>query len=49
MEKNTKSIIQIREGVKQLTADYLTKNNLWDSEWLQEKYPHKFNTQITHK
>jgi|Laugrespbdmm15sd_2_1035082.scaffolds.fasta_scaffold116445_3 hypothetical protein len=25
---------------------YLTKNNLWDSEWLMLKYPNNFKNQI---
>ena len=49
MEENTKSTSEIREGNKLLTAEYLTENNLWDSEWLQKKYTHRFNTQNTQK
>jgi hypothetical protein len=25
-----------------LTPEYLTENNLWDSIWLEEKYPDYF-------
>lgn len=24
------------------TAEYLTQNNLWDTEWLEEKHPYRF-------
>ena len=28
-----------------LTPEYLNKNNLWDSIWLEKKYPDNFNKQ----
>ena len=30
---------------KGLDPQYLTENNLWDSSWLMEKYPERFNTE----
>lgn len=28
--------------MKEYTAEYLTQNDLWDTEWLEEKYPQRF-------
>lgn len=28
--------------MRKLEPDYLTKKNLWDTEWLEEKYPKRF-------
>lgn len=28
--------------MKQLDPKYLTDNDLWDTEWLEEKYPERF-------
>lgn len=30
--------------VPTIEPSYLTKNNFWDSCWLEEKYPERFNT-----
>ena len=30
--------------MKVLTCEYLEKNKLWDSQWLEEIYPERFNT-----
>ena len=29
--------------MKIINPDFLTKNNLWDSDWLREKYPKRFD------
>lgn len=26
-----------------MNPDYLNKNNLWDTDWLKEKYPERFS------
>ena len=30
-----------------LSPEYLTKNDLWDSSWLKEKYPERFKNDRT--
>lgn len=30
--------------MKKLTCEYLEKNKLWDSQWLEKEYPHYFKT-----
>jgi len=30
-----------------LSPEYLTKNDLWDSSWLKEKYPERFKNDGT--
>ena len=32
-----------RKQLPTMSPEYLTKNNLWDSSWLQQKYPERFN------
>ncbi len=37
--------LDIRQrGLPLLCPKFLTKNNLWDSSWLSQKYPDRFNT-----
>jgi len=31
------------------THSFLDKNDLWDSSWLMEKYPERFNKKTTTK
>lgn len=33
--------------MKKLEADYLTKHDLWDTIWLEEKHPGRFNVGYT--
>ena len=33
--------------MKQLEPKYLTDNDLWDTIWLEEKYPDRFNVGYT--
>ena len=35
--------IQDRREWKGIDPQFLTKNNMWDSSWLMEKYPERFN------
>tara|TARA_B100001057_G_scaffold412661_1_gene428852 strand:- start:6 stop:161 length:156 start_codon:yes stop_codon:yes gene_type:complete len=28
--------------IKRFSPEHLTKNKLWDSDWLREKYPERF-------
>lgn len=30
------------ENIPKIDPKYLTKNKLWDSYWLEKKYPEKF-------
>lgn len=30
-------------NIPKLTTQYLTDNNLWDSQWLEIEYPEYFN------
>jgi len=32
---------------KTIDSNYLTENNLWDTEWLEKKHPHRFNIGYT--
>ena len=29
--------------MKTINPDFLTKNNMWDSDWLRKRYPERFD------
>lgn len=37
---------EVKNDIPVIKPEYLTKNNLWDSDWLMEKYPERFSKTI---
>lgn len=43
-QKNKKS--EVRYDLPVVDPGSLTRNNLWDSDWLMEKYPERFSKKV---